>query len=64
MTNEHSGISRRKLLRTTAIAVPTASVLAFGSTLVTAPAANALKQVGARDVSGSAAFHEPPFPRG
>ena len=43
MTNEHSGISRRKLLRTTAIAVPTASVLAFGSTLVTAPAANALK---------------------
>ena len=46
MTNEHSGISRRKLLRTTAIAVPTASVLAFGSTLVTAPAANALKQDG------------------
>ena len=46
MTNEHSGISRRKLLRTTAIAVPTASVLAFGSALVTAPAANALKQDG------------------
>ena len=46
MTNEHSGISRRKLLRTTAIAVPAASVLAFGSTLVTAPAANALKAGG------------------
>ena len=39
--NEHSGISRRKLLRTTAIGVPAAGMLAFGSTLVTAPAANA-----------------------
>ena len=67
MTNEHSGISRRKLLRTTAIAVPTASVLAFGSTLVTAPAANALKQDGwwgPETSAGSAAFHEPPLPRG
>ena len=41
MMNEHSGISRRKLLRTTAIGVLAASLLAFGSTLVTAPAANA-----------------------
>ena len=39
--NEHSGLSRRKLLRTTAIGVPAAGMLAFGSTLVTAPAANA-----------------------
>ena len=41
MTNERSGISRRKLLRTTAIGVPAAGMLAFGSTLVTAPSANA-----------------------
>ena len=41
MMNEHSGISRRKLLRTTAIGVPAAGLLAFGSTLVTAPAAYA-----------------------
>ena len=41
MTNEHSGVSRRKLLRTTAIGVPAAGMLAFGSTLVTAPSANA-----------------------
>ena len=43
--NEHSGISRRKLLRTTAIGVPAAGLLAFGSTLVTAPAANAAMAV-------------------
>ena len=43
--NEHSGISRRKLLRTTAIGVPAAGMLAFGSTLVTAPAANAAMAV-------------------
>lgn len=41
MTNERSGVSRRKLLRTTAIGVPAAGMLAFGSTLVTAPSANA-----------------------
>ena len=41
MMNEHSGLSRRKLLRTTAIGVPAAGMLAFGSTLVTAPAAYA-----------------------
>ena len=41
MTLENPGLSRRKLLRTTAIGVPAASLLAFGSTLVTAPSANA-----------------------
>ena len=42
MTLENSGLSRRKLLRTTAIGVPAAGLLAFGSTLVTAPSANAI----------------------
>ena len=46
MTNEHSGVSRRKLLRTTAIGVPAAGMLAFGSTLVTATSANALEVDG------------------
>ena len=44
--NEHSGISRRKLLRTPAIGVPAAGMLAFGSTLVTATSANALEVDG------------------
>ena len=42
---ENPGLSRRKLLRTTAIGVPAAGMLAFGSTLVTAPAANAAMAV-------------------
>ena len=42
MTLENTGLSRRKLLRTTAIGVPAAGMLAFGSTLVTATSANAL----------------------
>ena len=42
MTLENTGLSRRKLLRTTAIGVPAAGLLAFGSTLVTAPSANAV----------------------
>ena len=42
MTLENSELSRRKLLRTTAIGVPAAGLLAFGSTLVTAPSANAI----------------------
>ena len=46
MTLENSGISRRKLLRTTAIGVPAAGMLAFGSTLVTATSANALEVDG------------------
>ena len=45
MTLENTGISRRKLLRTTAIGVPAAGLLAFGSTLVTATSANALEVV-------------------
>ena len=32
MTLENPGLSRRKLLRTTAIGVPAAGLLAFGST--------------------------------
>ena len=46
MTLENPGISRRKLLRTTAIGVPAAGLLAFGSTLVTATSANALEVDG------------------
>ena len=42
MTLENTGLSRRKLLRTTAIGVPAAGLLAFGSTLVTATSANAV----------------------
>ena len=42
MTLENPGLSRRKLLRTTAIGVPAAGLLAFGSTLVTATNANAV----------------------
>ena len=42
MTLENSELSRRKLLRTTAIGVPAAGLLAFGSTLVTATSANAV----------------------
>ena len=46
MTLENPGLSRRKLLRTTAIGVPAAGMLAFGSTLVTATSANALEVDG------------------
>ena len=46
MTNEHSGVSRRKLLRTAAIGVPAAGAVAFGASLVTAPAATALAEDG------------------
>ena len=46
MTNEHTGFSRRKLLKAGAIGVPTAGVLAFGSTLVTATSANAISTDG------------------
>ena len=38
---ENTGLSRRKLLRTAAIGVPAAGAVAFGASLVTAPAANA-----------------------
>ena len=46
MTLENTGLSRRKLLRTTAIGVPAAGMLAFGSTLVTATSANAIEVDG------------------
>ena len=46
MTNEHTGFSRRKLLKAGAIGVPAAGVLAFGSTLVTATSANAISADG------------------
>ena len=46
MTLKNPGLSRRKLLRTTAIGVPAAGVLAFGSTLVTATSASALEVDG------------------
>lgn len=46
MTLENPGLSRRKLLRTTAIGVPAAGLLAFGSTLVTATSANAIEVDG------------------
>ena len=46
MPLENTGLSRRKLLRTTAIGVPAAGMLAFGSTLVTATSANALEVDG------------------
>ena len=46
MTLENPGLSRRKLLRTTAIGVPAAGMLAFGSTLVTATSANAVEVDG------------------
>ena len=46
MTNEHTGFSRRKLLKAGAVGVPTAGLLAFGSTLVTAAPANAISTDG------------------
>ena len=46
MTNEHTGFSRRKLLKAGAVGVPTAGLLAFGSTLVTAAPANAISADG------------------
>ena len=46
MTNEHTGFSRRKLLKAGAVGVPAAGVLAFGSTLVTATSANAISADG------------------
>ena len=46
MTNEHTGFSRRKLLKAGAIGVPAAGLVAFGSTLVTATSANAISTDG------------------
>ena len=46
MTAENKGFSRRKLLKAGAVGVPTAGLLAFGSTLVTAAPANAISADG------------------
>ena len=56
MTNEHAGFSRRKLLKTGAVGVPTAGLLAFGSTLVTAAPANAISADGWWGSETSAGF--------
>ncbi len=46
MPNEHSGISRRRLLRTASVGVPAAGVLALGSSIVSIPAAQSLEADG------------------
>ena len=56
MTNEHAGFSRRKLLKAGAVGVPTAGLLAFGSTLVTAAPANAISADGWWGSETSAGF--------
>jgi len=56
MTNEHTGFSRRKLLKAGAVGVPTAGLLAFGSTLVTAAPANTISADGWWGSETSAGF--------
>ena len=56
MTNEHAGFSRRKLLKAGSVGVPTAGLLAFGSTLVTAAPANAISTDGWWGSETSAGF--------
>ena len=56
MTNEHTGFSRRKLLKAGAVGVPTAGLIAFGSTLVTAAPANAISADGWWGSETSAGF--------
>jgi len=56
MTNEHTGFSRRKLLKAGAAGVPTAGLLAFGSTLVTAAPAPAISTDGWWGSETSAGF--------
>ena len=56
MTNEHTGFSRRKLLKAGAVGVPTAGLIAFGSTLVTATSANAISADGWWGSETSAGF--------
>lgn len=48
MTLENTDFSRRKLLRTTAIGVPAAGVVALGANLVMTPAADAETDLGAK----------------
>ena len=56
MTAENKGFSRRKLLKAGAVGVPTAGLLAFGSTLVTAVPANAISADGWWGSETSAGF--------
>ena len=56
MTAENKGFSRRKLLKAGAVGVPTAGLLAFGSTLVTAAPANAISADGWWGEETSAGF--------
>ena len=56
MTAENKGFSRRKLLKAGAVGVPTAGLLAFGSTLVTAAPANAISADGWWGSETSAVF--------
>ena len=56
MTNEHTGFSRRKLLKAGAIGVPAAGLAAFGPTLVTATSANAISTDGWWGSETSAGF--------
>ena len=46
MSLENTNLSRRKLLKAGAVGVPTAGLIAFGSTLVTAAPANAISADG------------------
>ena len=56
MTTDNKGLSRRKLLKAGAVGVPTAGLLAFGSTLVTAAPANAISTDGWWGSETSAGF--------
>ena len=56
MSLENTSLSRRNLLRAGALGVPTAGVLAFGSTLVTATSANAISADGWWGSETSAGF--------
>ena len=56
MTLENTRLSRRKLLKAGAVGVPTAGLLAFGSTLVTAVPANAISADGWWGSETSAGF--------
>ena len=56
MTLENTRLSRRKLLKAGAVGVPTAGLLAFGSTLVTAAPANAISADGWWGSETSAGF--------
>ena len=56
MSLESANLSRRKLLKAGAVGVPTAGLLAFGSTLVTAAPANAISADGWWGSETSAGF--------